>query len=428
MKRTYALVAKRLLDAVVSFAAFIVLLPLLALALLLPGVRLLAKRRIGRKGVPFSEYRLRCPPSGPGGFLERISFHRIPALWNIVLGQMSFVGPRALKPDEHLPPEGTDHNRFSVRPGYVSPWWLRVRSNMTFDDEFAVDADYAANIGLKTDLGILLRSALAALYGRDEEEGEGVLSLLGVRIANLTTADAITHIDRVIKTKGREQISFVNADSLNKAYRDHAFRDTLNAGDMVLGDGIGIKLGARMTRQHIRENVNGTDLFPRLCEHMAEEGQSLYLLGAKEGVPERVRDWVRTHHPGVNIVGTRNGYFPEDEEQDVCAAIREAGPDVLLVAFGAPRQETWIQTHLAELNTRVAIGVGGLFDFYSGSIPRAPVWMREAGIEWVYRLIQEPRRMFKRYLVGNFVFVLRILRHRREVGRTHLPHTGALTP
>jgi N-acetylglucosaminyldiphosphoundecaprenol N-acetyl-beta-D-mannosaminyltransferase len=424
----YLSVVKRLLDLAVSLAASVVLLPLMALALLLPGVRLLAKHRVGRKGCAFKEYRLRCPLSGPGRFLERISFHRLPALWNILLGQMSFVGPRALKHDEPLPPEGVAHPRFSLRPGYVNPWWLRVRSNMTFDDEFAVDADYVSGISLKSDLGILVRSVLAAIYGRDEEEGEETLSLLGVHIANLTTADAVACIDSVIKAKGQQQVSFVNADSLNKAYSDEAFRNTLNAGDVVLGDGIGIKLGTRMTRQHIRENVNGTDLFPRLCEHMSREGQSLYLLGAKEGVPERVRDWVRTHHPGVNVVGARNGYFARDEEEDVCAAIRKARPDVLLVAFGAPRQESWIQEHLPKLNTHVAIGVGGLFDFYSGNTPRAPVWMREAGIEWVYRLIQEPRRMFKRYLVGNFVFVIRILKDRRGAEKKQQPHTGTVTP
>lgn len=424
MSGIYASGGKRLLDVVRACLIAVPFLILNLIAFLIPGVRIVSKRRMGRRGKPFSEYRLRCPQSGLGALLERVSLHRTPAIWNILRGEMSFVGPRALKADEPLPPEGLDHPRFTVRPGFVSPWWLRVRSNMTFDNEFDVDADYVEKLSLKGDIGIVIRAMLASAYGKDEEEGDDTLALLGVDMANLTTADAIARIDYVIKQKGHERYSFVNADSLNKAFCDEAFCETLNSGDMVLGDGIGIKLGARMTQQHIRENVNGTDLFPRLCEHMGKEGQSLYLLGAKEGIPERVREWVQTNHPGVNVVGVRNGYFTEDEEPAVCAAIREAQPDVLLVAFGAPRQETWIRQRFDELNAHVAIGVGGLFDFYSGNMNRAPVWMREVGIEWLYRLIQEPRRMFKRYLVGNLVFVMRVLRHGKSA-RASRPVKGA---
>jgi N-acetylglucosaminyldiphosphoundecaprenol N-acetyl-beta-D-mannosaminyltransferase len=409
--RLYANGGKRLLDIVRAGLIAIPFLILNLFALLLPGVRVVRKRRVGRRGIAFNEYRLRCPPTGIGHVLEKISLHRTPAILNILRGEMSFVGPRALKEDEPLPPEGLEHLRFSVRPGFVSPWWLRVRSNMTFDSEFDVDADYVKQLSLKQDIGVVLRMMLASVYGKDEIEGEDTFSLLGVRMANLTTAGTIDHIDSVIKAQGHERLSFVNADSLNKAFVDDDFRNTLNSGDMVLADGIGIKLGVRITKQHVRENVNGTDLFPRLCEHMSNEGQSLYLLGAKEGVPERVRDWVNENYPGVKVVGVRNGYFTEAELPGICEAIRKAQPDVLLVAFGAPRQEAWIKEHAAKLNTHVAIGVGGLFDFYSGNMPRAPIWMREVGIEWLYRLLQEPRRMFKRYLVGNLIFVLRVLRH-----------------
>jgi N-acetylglucosaminyldiphosphoundecaprenol N-acetyl-beta-D-mannosaminyltransferase len=418
MNGIYAKLIKRLLDVFLAIAISLVLLPFLLLSLLIPGVRMIAKRRIGRQGLIFGEYRLHCPASGPGRVLERISFHRIPALWNIIHGQMSFIGPRALEVDDALPAEGVEHVRFRVRPGYISAWWLRVRTNMTFDDEFSVDASYVTEMSLKRDAGIALRAVPALLYGRHPSGGEATLSLLGVRIANLQMAAAIERIERAIKERSPAKVYFVNADSLNKAFRDATFRTVLNAGDIVLGDGIGVNIGARLTKQHIRENVNGTDMFPRLCERMARERQRLYLLGAKEGIAERVSDWVRTRHPGVILAGVRNGYFSDDETDNVCAAVRASGADVLLVAFGAPRQEAWIHENFANLGVCVAIGVGGLFDFYSGSIPRAPVWMREVGIEWIYRLIQEPRRMYKRYLVGNFLFMLRVLRHGRVV-RSH---------
>lgn len=417
MSSVYANGGKRFLDLVRACLIGMPFLVLNLLALLIPGVRVVAKNRIGFRGKPFKEYRLRCPPTGLGHLLELVSFHRTLAIWNIMRGDMSFIGPRAMRQGEALPPEGLDHPRFSVRPGFVSPWWLRVRSNMTFDNEFAVDADYASHISLKHDMGITLRTVLAFAYGKGEAEGDATLELLGVRIANLTTAEAIEHIDRIIQHNGHERIAFVNADSLNKAFKNDSFRDTLNRGDMVLADGIGIKVGCRMTKQHIRENVNGTDLFPRLCAHMSARSQRLYLLGAKAGIPERVRDWVNTHHPGVNIAGVRNGYFSDDETPAICEAIRKARPDVLLVALGAPRQEQWIETYFADLDTHVAIGVGGLFDFYSDTIPRAPVWMREVGIEWVYRLLQEPCRMMKRYLIGNLLFVIRVLRYGKSAPR-----------
>lgn len=411
MNKLYAAFGKRFVDLVCSILLALILFPVIGIALCIPGVRLIKKRRMGRHACFFNEYRLRCPLSGIGHALERMRLHRVPALWNIMLGQMSFIGPHSLIEGEALPAEGTHHPRFALRPGYIDPWWIRVRSNMTFDDAFSVDAAYAQTISCKHDAGILLRALLASLYGKTKPaEANETLSLLGIKIKNTTTAATIECIDQTIRKKAQARVYFVNADSLNKAFTNVAFRAVLNSGDLVLGDGIGIKLGAKLTHQAIVENVNGTDLFPRLCEHMSRNNQRLFLLGAKEGVAQLVRDWIEKNHQGVHVVGVRNGFFQPSENEALCEEIRRARPDVLLLAQGAPRQETWISEHMASLNVPVAIGVGGLFDFYSGQTARAPIWMREAGIEWMYRLIQEPRRMFKRYLIGNFVFIFRVLR------------------
>ena len=123
---------------------------------------------------------------------------------------------------------------------------------------------------------------------------------------------------------------------------------------------------------------------------------------------EAVAEWATSRYPAVRIAGVRDGYFTEEETDEVIRHIHESRADVLLVALGAPRQEFWIDHHLVATGVPVALGVGGLFDFYSGRLKRAPLWMREAGIEWLYRLIQEPRRMWKRYLIGNLVFVFRV--------------------
>src|SRR5581483_2598296 len=139
------------------------------------------------------------------------------------------------------------------------------------------------------------------------------------------------------------------------------------------------------------------DMFPRLCETLSGTGLGIYLLGARPGVAAAVADWVKAHHPQTEVKGFRDGYFKPEEEPEVIRQIAASGASVLLVAFGAPRQDLWIRRHLRQTGVKVAMGVGGLFDFYSGRIPRAPVWMREIGAEWLYRFIQEPRRMWRRY-------------------------------
>ena len=241
------------------------------------------------------------------------------------------------------------------------------------------------------------------------------LSLLGVGIDNITTVDTLDLIDASIVRREALPLAFVNADCLNKAVDDRAYRRTLASMARVLPDGIGVKLGARMGGLRIRENVNGTDLFPLLCERLSREGRRLCLYGAAPGVAADVAAWVGRHYPGVTMCGAFDGFTLAAE--DVVDRIRDAQPDVLLVALGAPRQEQWIATHAAATGVPVAIGVGGLFDFYSGRIPRAPMWMRRTGLEWVYRLWQEPRRMWRRYLVGNVVFLARVWRDRERTRR-----------
>jgi N-acetylglucosaminyldiphosphoundecaprenol N-acetyl-beta-D-mannosaminyltransferase len=175
-----------------------------------------------------------------------------------------------------------------------------------------------------------------------------------------------------------------------------------------------MKIAGRILGRPIRQNLNGTDLFPRLCGTLAASGRRLYLLGARPGVAEATARWAQQQFPQLQIAGTRSGYFDATEEEAVIAAIRRSGADVLLVAMGVPAQDLWLRRHLKATGARVGIGVGGLFDFYGGRIPRAPLWLREIGGEWVYRLIQEPRRMWRRYLIGNFTFLWRVCRERIE--------------
>jgi N-acetylglucosaminyldiphosphoundecaprenol N-acetyl-beta-D-mannosaminyltransferase len=162
-------------------------------------------------------------------------------------------------------------------------------------------------------------------------------------------------------------------------------------------------------------------MFPLLCEVAARERLPIYLLGARPGIAKAVADNMVKRYPELEIAGTRDGYFDSGEEQAVVDAINTSGARILLVAFGAPRQELWLERWRERLVPPVGMGVGGLFDFYSGRIPRAPVWMREMGLEWVFRLMQEPGRMWRRYIIGNPLFLYRVRRQAKDPRKFPLP-------
>lgn len=232
------------------------------------------------------------------------------------------------------------------------------------------------------------------------------LEIRGIRLLNLAMDEALAAIDAALTARQPTRISFVNADCVNIAAVDASYREALAGTDWVFIDGIGMRIAGRIMDQPVRDNVNGTDLFPRLCTSLAQQGKRLFLYGARPGVAAAAAAWARARCPGLQIAGTLHGYQPDEAE--AVAAIRASGADVVLVALGAPAQETWIARNLEKTGATVAIGVGGLFDYYSGRIPRAPLWMRRLGLEWLFRLIQEPRRLWRRYIVGNAFFLGRI--------------------
>lgn len=234
------------------------------------------------------------------------------------------------------------------------------------------------------------------------------IKIRGIRLNNLAMEDALNAIDGALVNRTPVNIAFVNADCVNLAARDPAYQATLEAMDWVFMDGIGMKLAGKLLHQPVRANVNGTDLFPQLCTELGKNGRRIFLLGAQSGVADAAAEWAKTHHPGLVIAGTQSGYFSEAEMPTILERIRESRADVLCVAMGAPRQENWINQNAQACGATVTLGVGGLFDYYSGNIPRAPYWMRRLGLEWIFRLIQEPGRLWKRYLLGNWIFIARV--------------------
>ncbi len=401
--------AKRTFDVIFAAILTVLLSPFWIVMLLCCGIERIPC--IGKNGKVFEAINFPISQKTlPGRILNALKFPRFAALWNILKGEMSFIGPRASAPGELDLREGDSRRRLNVRPGLVCTFWVRRRVNIAFDSESVVDAEYVETHTIRGDVGILVRSIISAMYGNGSTAAPtGRVSILGIPIDNLTMDEAVKVILHRTEVKKQSRVSFVNADCANISWKNQEYMRTLVECDVVLADGIGMKLAGRMLKQNIRENVNGTDMFPRLCKGMEAEGKTMFLLGGRPEVPDAVAAWVAERYPNLKICGFQHGYYSADEEAAVIERINECQPDVLIVAFGAPRQEIWIKKHLEECGAKVAIGVGGLLDFYSGRIPRAPLWMRELGIEWVYRFIQEPGRLWKRYLVGNTIFMMRFL-------------------
>jgi N-acetylglucosaminyldiphosphoundecaprenol N-acetyl-beta-D-mannosaminyltransferase len=247
-------------------------------------------------------------------------------------------------------------------------------------------------------------------------------SLFGIPLDNVTIQEAVEAIFHCLESDHPHHVCFVNAHCVNTSFRIPAYLRVLHQASLAFADGMGLKLAGLALGTPIRDNVNGTDLFPRLCAALEGTGRKLFLCGARPGIADRTREWIGRHYPNVVVSGCHHGYFSRDEEPVVVQKIAESRSDILLAAFGVPRQELWIARHLPALGVKAAIGVGGLFDFYSGRIPRAPLWVRKMGMEWFYRLCQEPRRLWKRYLLGNPQFLAHVARARLR------PATGRIAP
>ena len=366
----------------------------------------------GRAGTPVDRLALVLPDSLAGRMLAACGAAQWPVLLNILRGQLAFVGPRPRRPSEAVAPA-----TLAVRPGLVNPWFVRRRTAVDFGSEVQADADYLAGRGLRHDLGLLLRGAVAAVLPPPAACVPGRVQVGDVAFDNVDMAQAIARLDEMLDGPQAQQVSFVNPACVNIAAWHRGYRRLLARVGLVLPDGIGIKIGSDWLGTPLKQNVNGTDLFPRLCDLLQTRGAGIYLLGGQPGVAEGVAAEIGRRWPGVRVCGLRDGFFSVAEEGTVAAQVLASRADLLLVARGVPSQDLFIDRYLPLMGVKVAMGVGGLFDFVSGRIPRAPLWMREIGLEWLYRLLQEPGRMWRRYLLGNFSFLGRVVLQRLGLRR-----------
>lgn len=216
----------------------------------------------------------------------------------------------------------------------------------------------------------------------------------------------------------RARVAFVNAHCVNVAAQNAAYLRALQSADLLLPDGAGLELAAKLHGARFAANLNGTDLGPELAKALAARGLSLFLLGAAPGVAERAGARLQQVAPGLHVAGTRDGFDGLRDAQAAIAVINASGADMVWMATGVPHQDLWLAEHAGALNARYVMGVGALFDFLSGRIARAPLWLRRARLEWLWRLGLEPRRMFARYILGNASFLARAGLHRLRHGRS----------
>ena len=230
------------------------------------------------------------------------------------------------------------------------------------------------------------------------------VEIMGCKVDNLTMEETLDVVDELVRNGRPDQHVVVNVDKLVKASRDPELREILNRCSLVNADGMPVVWASRILGTPLKERVAGIDLFEALMGRAAERGYRVFLLGAKEEIVRKVRDVFTARHPGLQVVGHRNGYWKAEDERAVAEMIRDAKPDLLFVAISSPKKEQFLGRWNEFMNVPFAMGVGGSFDVFAGLVNRAPVWMQKSGLEWFYRFLQEPRRMFKRYFWDGLAF------------------------
>jgi len=237
-------------------------------------------------------------------------------------------------------------------------------------------------------------------------------NLFGLSINNVDFEGAVNLVDSIVElpTEGKARyIVTPNVDHIVKLRYDQEFKDVYNGAAAVFADGMPLVWASRLLGKPLKERVTGSDLFIAICGLSARKGYRLFFMGGLEGVAESAKNKLDTRYPGLNVVGTYSPPFGFEndavENKKIISLINANRPEILFIDLGCPKQEKWISQHIDELDIKVALCTGAAFDFVAGTVKRAPTWMQKSGLEWFYRLVSEPRRMWRRYLVDDFAFL-----------------------
>jgi N-acetylglucosaminyldiphosphoundecaprenol N-acetyl-beta-D-mannosaminyltransferase len=236
------------------------------------------------------------------------------------------------------------------------------------------------------------------------------INILGIPVHDVTMAETLDAIGRCVDARTPHQMCTVNPEFIMAAQNDPDFKQILNRSALNLPDGIGVVWAAKRQGHALRERVAGSDLIYLLADRAAQTGWKIFLLGAADGVADQAAIKLRAMYPGVNIVGAWAGSPRPEDDAEAIARMQVATPDIVLVAYGAPKQDKWIDRNLTRTGASVAIGMGGSFDFVVGTQRRAPQWIRRLNLEWLYRLLREPWRWRRQLALPRFVW--RVVRER----------------
>lgn len=231
------------------------------------------------------------------------------------------------------------------------------------------------------------------------------VKMLGIDICKVTMDQMIDLCEEHIRTKTSILLGVVNVAKAVNSRKNKTLKKSLEDADIVVADGKGIVWLSNLIGDPLPERIAGIDVMQRLFERADRRHYSVYLLGATEDVVTKVVNYVKQNYPGLTVAGYRNGYFQQEQEQEIADQIKASSADMLFVAVPSPKKENFLSKWSTYINVPVCHGVGGSFDVVAGITKRAPVWMQKYGLEWFYRVLQEPRRMWKRYLITNSIFL-----------------------
>jgi N-acetylglucosaminyldiphosphoundecaprenol N-acetyl-beta-D-mannosaminyltransferase len=235
------------------------------------------------------------------------------------------------------------------------------------------------------------------------------INILGVHFSNLNEPELIYMLDDRIAEAQKTQVCFVPTNSILAARKNRFVMDVYNSADVVMCDGVPVQWASSLLGTPLKQRLTGFDFFPHFIQHCEQNNYSVYFLGAKEGVAKQLASIYQSRYPSIRVAGYYTppfaASFSEEQNAVMLSAINAAKPDVLFVSLTAPKQDIWIHQQLEQMNVKLAIGVGAAFDSEAGSLKRAPILMQQMGLEWFYRFLQEPGRMFRRYFIEAPVFV-----------------------
>lgn len=338
------------------------------------------------------------------------------ALVDIFQGRLAFVGVSL----NHALPRMQQlliTDMFDTTPGYISLYDVHQAIGIQQATPWQL-LHQQLNGGLSSYVVLLCKGAfIHSFYQSQELSQPKIANLFELPINNVAMDRAVdwavqgqSLVTRTRCNKGPQLGFYINAHSVNLAESDPLFKSCLRQANALFADGSGMRVAAKARGIKLQSNINGTDMLPLICQRAEAEGKSIFLLGGQEGRAAQAAKKLQQRFPKLQIAGTQHGFFNFDDDEvneQLVADINKSHADIVLVGLGSPNQEHWCLRNLDKLNCTSVLAVGGLFDYFSGAIPRAPLMFRELGLEWIWRLRQEPIVKFKRYVIGTPQFLIR---------------------